>query len=47
MFNVVTILAVIALLLAIWSALGKPTLWIAVVLLSVIELLRSAAPFVR
>jgi len=41
MITVFLILAVLALLIAIISALGKAPLWIAVVLLSIIELIRA------
>lgn len=47
MLTIILILALLALLLAIYSATGKPTLWIAVVLLSIIELLRAGMPLVK
>lgn len=47
MVTVQLVLALVALGLAIWSAVGKPTLWIAVVLLAILELLRAGVPLVR
>jgi hypothetical protein len=39
--NVIVLLAVIALILTILSAMGKAPLWIAVLLLAIIELLQN------
>ncbi len=38
--NVMSVLAIAAFIVTIWSAIGKCPLWVAVLLLCVIELLR-------
>jgi hypothetical protein len=48
MITIALILAVLALFIAIYSAVKpQPVLWIAVVLLAILELLRAAVPLAR
>lgn len=49
MLTIVLILAVLALLVAVFSAVqpSPAVLWVAVVLLSIIELLRAAVPIMH
>lgn len=48
MLTIALVLALLALLIAIYSAVKpQPVLWIAVVLLAILELLRAAVPMTR